>query len=45
MDKPDPSLQMGFGLLANANRAAPQMQMLQPVMRRPQGFTGFNFLG
>jgi hypothetical protein len=45
MDKRDPSLEMGFGLLANANRAAPQMQMLQPTMRRPQGFTGFNFLG
>jgi hypothetical protein len=45
MDKRDPSLEMGFGLLANSNRPAPQIQMLQPVMRRPQPFTGFNFLG
>jgi len=45
MDKRDPSLEMGFGLLANANRAAPQTQMLQPFTRRPQPFSGFSFLG
>ena len=38
-------MQMAMGLLANANRAAPQTQMLQSFIHRPQPFSGFRFLG
>jgi hypothetical protein len=38
-------MKMAMGLLQSAQTPAPQIQMLQPVMRRPQPFTGFNFLG